>query len=179
MNMIHEAIIFSAVAHKNQKRKGTDVPYIVHPFEVAQILTQANASESAICAGLLHDTVEDTEVTLEDIRREFGQETAEIVASMTEDKSLSWEERKQKTIDTAGSMSLEKQQLLCADKLSSLRSIDADMREVGEDIWKRFKRGKESQKWYYKGIMEALSHSLHNYAMYQEMKELFNKIFSN
>ena len=97
--MIHEAIIFAALAHEGQKRKGTDVPYIVHPFEVAQILTKAGASESVICAGLLHDTVEDTEVTLEEIRQKFGGEVAGMVSVMTEDKSLSWEERKQKAVE--------------------------------------------------------------------------------
>jgi len=98
MNMIHKAIQFATLAHKNQFRKGTNIPYIVHPFEVAQILTDAKCNEEVIIAGLLHDTVEDTDVAIGQIEQEFGHYVAELVSSCSEDKSQSWEERKQHTI---------------------------------------------------------------------------------
>ena len=72
--MIHKAIEFAVIAHQGQTRKGTDIPYIVHPFEVAQLLTAAGADESVIVAGLLHDTLEDTTITTEDIFHAFGGE---------------------------------------------------------------------------------------------------------
>ena len=175
--MIHEAIIFAALAHEGQKRKGTDVPYIVHPFEVAQILTKAGASESVICAGLLHDTVEDTEVTLEEIRQKFGGEVAEMVSVMTEDKSLSWEERKQKAVENVnGEMPRQTKLLICADKLSNLRSIQKDRDQVGEEVWSRFRRGKEKQRWYYASMIQRLA-DLSVCEMYLEMKGRFKMLF--
>lgn len=175
--MIHKAILFAACAHEGQKRKGTKVPYIVHPFEVAQILTDAGASETVICAGLLHDTVEDTSVTLEEIRKEFGSEVSGLVGWMTEEKTLSWEERKEKAINSVDdSMPMEAKMLVCADKLSNLRSIQSDLETVGETVWARFKRGKEKQKWYYGSMIAQLS-CLESFSMYQELKELFGQVF--
>lgn len=175
--MIHEAIIFAACAHEGQKRKGTNVPYIVHPFEVAQILTDAGGSESLVCAGLLHDTVEDTGVTLEEIQSKFGGEVAALVGLMTEEKSLSWEDRKQQAIDAVDdAMSREAKMLVCADKLSNLRSIQRDMDAIGESVWSRFRRGKEKQKWYYGTMIERLS-CLETYPMYGELKKLFSQVF--
>lgn len=177
--MIHKAILFAACAHEGQKRKGSDIPYIVHPFEVAQILTDAGVSESVICAGLLHDTVEDTGVTLEEIKREFGNDIAMLVSVMTEDKALSWEDRKQQAIHAVNhSMSREAKLLVCADKLSNLRSIKGDLECMGEAVWSKFRRGREKQKWYYGGMIENLS-SLHSYAMYQELCDLFYQVFSD
>ena len=89
-----KAIEFSANAHLGYFRKGSKTPYITHPFEVAKILAasvDSETNEALICAGLLHDTVEDTETTLEIIRAEFGDEVAALVASDSEDKTLPWE----------------------------------------------------------------------------------------
>ena len=97
--LIHKAIEFAAIRHKDQKRKGTELPYIVHPMEVMQILTENGCDEIVIVAGILHDTIEDTETTYDDILENFGKEIADIVASESEDKSKSWKERKQTTID--------------------------------------------------------------------------------
>ena len=70
---IHDAIIFAAVKHKDQKRKGTDIPYIVHPMEVMQILTENEVSEDVIIAGILHDTLEDTDTKPQEIETKFGK----------------------------------------------------------------------------------------------------------
>lgn len=177
--MVHKAILFAACAHEGQKRKGSDIPYIVHPFEVAQILTSAGVGETVICAGLLHDTVEDTSVTLEDIQKEFGSDIAKMVGIVTEEKGLSWEERKQQAIDAVNDgISKDVKMLICADKLSNLRSIKEDLKCMGDDVWSKFKRGKEKQKWYYGRMMEQLS-SLHAYSIYQELCLLYHQIFSD
>lgn len=175
--MIHKAIIFAACAHEGQKRKGSDIPYIVHPFEVAQILTEAGVSEHVICAGLLHDTVEDTNVVLEDIQNEFGNEVAELVGLMTEEKTLSWEQRKENAIQAVNTtMSQNAKMLVCADKLSNLRSIKNDLDQIGENVWAKFKRGKEKQKWYYGSMIRQLA-ALEGNAMYCELKMLFQQVF--
>ena len=98
---IHDAIIFAAKAHEGQRRKGTDIPYITHPFEVAQILMEAGCDETLIIAGLLHDPLEDTEVTAAEIEEQFGPEVLALVDSDSEDKSLSWEDRKKPQIASA------------------------------------------------------------------------------
>lgn len=178
--LIQKAIEFSANVHKGHFRKGSKVPYITHPFEVAKILGEAvapNENEALICAALLHDTVEDTETSLDTIRMEFGDEVADLVASDTENKTLPWEKRKQNTIDFLKTdATLEMQMLACADKLANLRSIKEDYEKIGEEVWEIFVRGKEKQAWYYKGIAEALE-PLAGMAMYEEFLALITQIF--
>ncbi len=178
--MILKAIEFSANAHLGYYRKGSNVPYITHPFEVAKILAQAiypDENDALICAGLLHDTVEDTATSLEEIRREFGQAVAILVASDSEDKSKNWEERKQATIDfLRDEANLDMRLLACADKLANLRSIQADYEKIGDAIWEIFARGKKKQAWYYRGIVDSLA-ALSNYSMYQELKALTERVF--
>lgn len=96
---IHNAIIFASIKHQNQKRKGTNLPYIVHPMEVMQILTENGCNENVIVAGILHDTLEDTDTTPQEIEKEFGKDILAIVQTESEDKSKTWKERKQHTID--------------------------------------------------------------------------------
>ncbi len=176
--LIHKAIEFAAIRHKDQKRKGTELPYIVHPMEVMQILTENGCDEIVIVAGILHDTIEDTETTYDDILENFGKEIADIVASESEDKSKSWKERKQTTIDRLPNESFETQLVCCADKLSNLRSMLSDYQKVGEKLWKRFRSDRENNKWYYNGIIESLT-SLKDYNMYQELKDTFQALFLN
>lgn len=175
--LIHKAIIFAAVKHKNQKRKGTDIPYIVHPMEVMQILTENGCSEDVIIAGLLHDTLEDTQTAPDEIEKEFGKKILDIVLTESEDKSKTWKERKQHTIDTLRNESLETKLVCCADKLSNIKSIYFDYLAVGNDIWKRFNAGKEDIEWYYRGIAQALKGSLGKYKMYAELTQTIEKVF--
>lgn len=99
--LLTHAIQFATRAHHNQTRKGTDLPYIVHPFAVGLLLSELRFPETVIAAGLLHDTLEDGGVTEEALTSEFGAEIAALVAGASEpDKSLSWHERKQHSIDS-------------------------------------------------------------------------------
>ena len=79
MEIVEKAIIFAAKAHGNQKRKGTDIPYITHPFAVGMLLQKEKCSEEVIAAGILHDTLEDTETTFEDLTEVFGVHVANLV----------------------------------------------------------------------------------------------------
>lgn len=175
--ILHQAILFATNAHKGQNRKGTEIPYISHPFEVAQILTSAGCKTPLIIAGLLHDVLEDTEVTSQTIEKEFGPLVLSLIQSNSEDKSLSWEERKQHTINyMTNEASLEELLLACADKLSNLRSIKADYNEYGNALWSRFNRGREQQSWYYSKLIDAFA-PLHEYEMYWEISNLYTDIF--
>ena len=154
---MEKAIELAAKAHQGQVRKGTDVPYITHPFSVGIILARAGCKEEVIAAGILHDTVEDTPATLEDLREEFGDAVAEIVKGVSEpDKSLPWEDRKKHTIEFLKTASLDVRLVTCADKLHNIRTIASAYRKIGNQVWDRFKRGKKEQEWYYRNLVEHL-----------------------
>jgi hypothetical protein len=143
----------------NNVRKGTDVPYISHPYGVGMILLQAKCKEGVIIAGILHDTLEDTDTTEEEIRNLFGQNVLDLVKGCSEpDKGASWEERKKHTHDYLKQAALSIRQVACADKLHNLRSIKRNLEELGEKAWERFNRGRDSQAWYYEEIVESLGY---------------------
>lgn len=173
--MIHEAIEFAAIKHRNQTRKSTDIPYIVHPMEVMQILTANGCDEKTIVAGILHDTLEDTATTHEELSEHFGEDVADIVGGVTEDKSKSWKTRKLHTITTLPDESFESQ-LVCADKVANLRSMLADYEKQGENLWSRFNAPKSEIAWYYRGVRDALC-ALEDYEMYRELEQLIRVIF--
>ena len=112
-------------------------------------------TEEVIVAGILHDTVEDTDVTLEQVEEVFGTRVAAIVCGCSEpDKGLPWEARKRHTMEQLGTASHEVRAVTCADKLHNIRSIKAGLR-AGHDVWDRFNRGRELQAWYYRGLAAA------------------------
>lgn len=153
---LNTAIEFATKKHSGQFRKATTIPYILHPLEVLQILYSMRADTNLMIAGVLHDTVEDTDTTLDEIKELFGDDVAELVASNSEDKSKSWDERKQHTIDELASAPKRVKMLIMADKLSNIRSIAYDYEARGDGLWKRFNAPKEKQAWYYDGILDAL-----------------------
>ncbi|MEO8287483.1 MAG: HD domain-containing protein [Chloroflexota bacterium] len=158
MRLIDKAIEVAARAHRNQVRKGTDIPYIAHPCGVAMMLAQSGCRDEVVAAGVLHDTVEDTDLTLEYLLEEFGEEVAAIVEGCSEpSKSMSWEERKKHTIEHMATASWEVRAVSCADKLYNLRSIAYGEETLGEEVWTRFKRGRTEQEWYYRSMADVLS----------------------
>ena len=175
-NLIHEAIIFAARKHAGQVRKGADIPYITHPMEVMQILTENGCTEKVIVAGILHDTLEDTGTSPAEIMELFGEDILKIVTAESEDKSKTWKERKQATIDHLSESSLEVKLVCCADKLSNLRSMAADMEAVGDRLWERFNAPKSDIEWYYRQIFERLFDLGHT-GMYQEYYNLLDEVF--
>lgn len=172
-----KAINFAEKAHAGQVRKVSNEPYIYHPLNVAKTLEDAGFSEEVVIAGILHDTVEDTEVEIDDIKKEFGSTIAGLVASNTETKHLTWEERKEQTIKKLADAPIEIKALIVADKLDNLRQIKKEITNLGENaVWSSFKRGKEKQRWYYEEILAKAFHNLeHNQAptfFYQYKKEV-------
>lgn len=155
--IIFNAIEFAAKAHSGQFRKGTKVPYIVHPLGVAKTLIELNCSGEIIVAGILHDIVEDTHFTTEDIRNSFGEKVAELVESASEpDKSDSWENRKKHTIDYLKTAPIDTLLITCADKLDNIKSTREDYEKLGESVWSRFDRPKKDQGWYYNSLVSVL-----------------------
>ena len=174
---IHEAIIFATFKHQNQKRKGTEIPYIVHPMEVMQLLSAEGLSEEIVIAGILHDTLEDTDTKPEEIEQKFGKAVLDIVLTESEDKSKTWRERKQHTIDCLKKDTMATKLVCCADKLSNIKSMYADFLSIGEKLWQRFNAPKEDIKWYYESIVNALT-DLASYRIYEELKETVKAVFN-
>jgi len=175
--LMHNAIIFAAGKHRNGLRKGTDIPYISHIMEVMQILIKNSCEENVVIAGILHDTLEDTETTPEEIYKLFGSKVLSIVQSETENKSLSWFERKSATISHLRNASVEAKLVCCADKLSNIRSMYADLHKIGEKLWERFNAPKKQIKWYYENIVSSIS-EISDTVMYCDLKEMVNDVFN-
>jgi len=155
---IFQAIEFATKAHTGQFRKGTKVPYIVHPLGVSKILIEAGCSDDVVVAGLLHDTVEDSSTSIDDIRRDFGEEVARLVEGASEpNKSDPWENRKRHTIDLLETAPMDAVYVSLADKLANIRDICADYEKLGDDIFLRFNRPKEKQEWYYRALADVFS----------------------
>ena len=134
-------------AHDGQVRKGgAGVPYSVHPMHVAVMLARWGLDEPTIIAALLHDVVEDCDDwDNARIERDFGTHIANVVAELTEDKSLSWDERKQGAVDHVPRLSSEACAIKAMDKLHNLESLVSQLREADDRsvVWKRFHGGRE------------------------------------
>ncbi|KPV45232.1 phosphohydrolase [Alicyclobacillus ferrooxydans] len=178
-DIIERAIQVAIDAHRGQTRKGSEIPYITHPIAVGFILARAGASDEIIAAGILHDTVEDTTLTEEDIERQFGSNVARLVAGASEpDKSLSWKERKDHTIDYLKAAPEDVRLLTCADKLHNIRSIRRDMETMGDSLWDRFKRGKPHQEWYYRSVIDSLG-TQGTFELLEELRTEVDAVFGS
>ena len=182
MNIKEKALEFAVKAHNGQVRKAQpDKPMIMHPITTANILDEYHADDDVIAAGYLHDVVEDTPYTIEDIKKEFGEDIAMLVDDATEpDKELSWEERKQDTIDYARNLPLRRKLVICADKISNLEDTMILFQKNGEKDFSSFKRGEEKQKWYYTNIYKSLiNNEDENLPMFKRLKNAIDIVFYN
>lgn len=175
-NSIDYAFLFALKIHGGQVRKDGK-PYIVHPFSVATELAKNGADDDLIRAGLLHDAIEDGGVTEKEIKENFGDEVLRLVTFETEDKSLSWEERKRKTVIELETCDEKCAMLVCADKLSNIRDIKDGLARCGEDVWKNFKRGKDEQEKLYRAYVSVLSR-LSDMKMYRDLKQTVEEVFN-
>src|SRR5690625_3415242 len=178
--MKQQAKNFAEKAHKGQLRKASDTPYITHPIRVAERLENAGFSEEVVSAGYLHDVVEDTPYEMEDIHQLFGPHVAELVAAHTEDKSKSWKERKQHTINTIKHAGKEVKYLIIADKLDNLLSLEQDLKIQGEAVWNHFNAGFEKQKWYHQSILKNMHAGLAQEeipAYFREFEDAVKRVF--
>ena len=155
-NQLDTAIEFATERHSGQVRKGTDLPYIVHPIEVMQILYRMGADTNLMIAGVLHDTIEDTGTTKEEILELFGEDVAELVAGHSEDKSKTWKQRKTAAIKHLSTADKRFKMLVLADKLSNINAIATDYAAIGDKLWERFNAPPEKQAWYYSKLDDAL-----------------------
>lgn len=181
-NIFEKAVVFAMKAHDGQKRKDGGI-YILHPLEVATIVGTMTNDEDVLSAAVLHDTVEDTPVTAQDILVNFGPRVAELVAHETEDKrpemeaSESWKIRKEESLAILKDCPIESKMLWLGDKLSNMRSLSKDFDVLGDSVFEKFnEKNPKEQRWYHRTVLDYIS-ELKDYPAYREYEMLFHHVF--
>lgn len=177
--MIHKAAVFAAKAHEGMMRKGSRIPYIYHPMEVALIVAMLTDDPEIIAAAYLHDVLEDTSVTPKELEQEFGKRVLSLVQAESEDKTLTWRERKGSTVAHLKEAPMEIKMIALGDKLSNMRSTARDYMVIGDEIWNRFnEKNRESHRWYLEGILDGLK-ELQDTIPFQELQQLYHLVYEN
>ena len=184
MELVSEAIAFAVKAHDGMRRKKSDAPYILHPMEAAVIVGTMTTDNEVIAGAVLHDVVEDTDTTIDDIQELFGDRIAELVCAESENKrenlsaQSTWKIRKQETLDHLKTAPLDVKMITLGDKLSNIRAIYRDYNSIGDALWQRFnQKDKNEHYWYYQGIADCLT-ELKDYQVYKEYCALIDKTFN-
>lgn len=177
------AYAFSANAHKIQYRKGTKIPYFAHIIMAMNYAVELTDDKELLTSVILHDTVEDTETTLEDIEKVFGKTVASYIAAESEDKRPgipareTWEIRKQETIQHLQTAQYPIKVIVMADKAANAESLLKEWRHKGDSMWMKFNQhDKNKHAWYYYSCAEALQEFSDSKVMkdyLENLKELF------
>ena len=182
--VLDRAIVFAVKAHSGTERRGKGYPYIVHPLEAVEIVATMTADQELLAAAALHDTVEDTDVTVEQIREEFGDRVADLVASESDtfeegvSEEESWHARKQAAIDRLSKAGREAKMVALGDKLSNMRAIARDYAVQGDALWNLFHaKDPKDHEWHYRGMADALR-DLEDTFAYKEFENLINQVFA-
>lgn len=181
--LLDNAIAFAVKAHSGTERRGKGFPYIVHPMEALEIVATMTSDQELLAAAVLHDTVEDTSVTINQIRREFGDRIASIVDAES-DKGIegrseddSWYDRKQGAIDRLAKASRDTKMVALGDKLSNMRAIARDYSVMGDKLWEIFHvTDKKDHEWHYRGLADSLRELQDTFA-FKEFESLINQVF--
>ena len=183
--LLDRAIIFAVRAHSGTERRGKGYPYIVHPLEAVEIVATITKDQELLAAAALHDTVEDTDVTVEDIRSEFGPRIADLVASESDtfeegvSEEDSWHARKRAAIDRLASASRDAKIVALGDKLSNMRAIARDYALMGDGLWNIFHaKDPKDHEWHYRGLADSLKELEDTFA-YKEFVRLIDQVFGN
>ena len=183
-SLLDRAIVFAVNAHKGVERKGKGFPYIVHPLEAVSIVATMSSDQELLAAAVLHDVIEDTPTTFEDLKQEFGERVARLVEAES-DKAVkgpdaeTWRQRKLDSLNRLRSADRDVKIVTIGDKLSNMRAIALDYQAVGDELWKRFTISNPAEHaWRYRALAEALS-DLADTEAYKEFCMLVDKTFGN
>ena len=181
-SLLDRAICFAVQAHAGIERKGKGFPYIVHPMEAMAIVATMTSDQELLAAAALHDTVEDTDVTVAELQELFGERVALLVAHESDvplegDASDTWHDRKTFAINLLKGAERDVKVVAMGDKLSNMRAIARDYAVIGDEIWNLFNvKDKAEHAWHYHGLADALS-DLSDTPAYQEFASLVKKVF--
>ena len=183
--LLDRAIVFAVRAHAGTERRGKGFPYIVHPMEAVEIVATMTKDQELLAAAVLHDTVEDTDTTVEQIRTEFGDRIASLVASESDivvdgvNEEDSWHARKQAAINRLARASHDAKIVALGDKLSNMRAIARDYAQQGDALWNLFHvKDRKEHEWHYRGLAESLRELQETFA-YKEFEQLINQVFKH
>lgn len=183
-SLLDRAIVFAVNAHKGVERKGKGFPYIVHPLEAVSIVATMSSDQELLAAAVLHDVIEDTPTTFEDLKQEFGERVARLVEAES-DKAVkgsdaeTWRQRKLDSLNRLRSANRDVKIVTIGDKLSNMRAIARDYQAVGDELWKRFTISDPAEHaWRYRALAEVLS-DLADTEAYKEFCILIDKTFGN
>jgi len=184
MDLILKALNKAYELHKDQTRKSCNVPYFVHLLDTAKYLMYETNDAEIICAGILHDTLEDTDYSEDSLKNDFGERVYSLVKFCTEQgifgvseeqKKVTWKVRKTNTILKLKDASRDELLVFASDKISNLLSIKEDLIN-GVDVWKKFNGSKSDIEWYYSEIEKNLSYKIGDtrlFRIYQDLMLLF------
>ena len=181
-SLLDRAITFAVKAHQGMERKGKGFPYIVHPMEAVRIVATMTNDQELLAAAALHDVIEDTDTTADDLKKEFGERVAMLVEAESDDKTggskaETWHQRKQDTLDRLRNADLDIKIVALGDKLSNMRAIAHDYAVLGDELWNRFTvKDPAEHAWRYHALAEALN-DLSDTDAYKEFHTLVNKTF--
>ena len=186
--LLDRAIMFAVQAHHNSERRGKGFPYIVHPMEAVEIVATITPDQELLAAAALHDTIEDTDVTVEQLRAECGDRIANLVHAESdqingelfngENEEETWHARKQAAIDRLAAAPHDAKIVALGDKLSNMRAIWRDYQVKGDELWKIFHcSDKAAHEWHYRGLAASLK-ELNDTFAYQEFVRLIDEVFS-
>ena len=182
-DLLDRAIVFAVQAHAGTERRGKGFPYIVHPMEATEIVATMTADQELLAAAMLHDTVEDTDVTVERLRAEFGERVAALVEAESDkfaegvSEEDSWHARKQAAIDRLARAPRDAKMVALGDKLSNMRAIARDYAVQGDALWNIFHaKDPKDHEWHYRGLAESLRELQDTFA-FQEFESLINEVF--
>ena len=184
--IVERALGYAARVHAGQVRKGSQIPYIVHPAEVVAICSRVTDDAETIAAGALLDVVEDTDSSVSDLESLFGTRCALIVAAVSEDRRegadarLTWHERKLETVERLGETMDDAVLIVAmADKLSNMRSTKAGLALVGERHWERFNMHDVSQHaWYMRSLVAVFEPRLGHTIAWHELRDVVEEVFA-
>ena len=157
---LEEAFAFAAEKHREQVRKGSAVPYLTHLMAVAACVGDHGGTEAQVIAALLHDVVEDQDVSLDELTARFGPEVAAIVAACTDVTARpkpTWRARKEAHVARVRAADASVKLVVACDKLHNARSIVRDHRVLGPAVWRRFSASRADSLWYYGAMADALA----------------------
>ena len=181
--LLDRAIIFAVKAHAGTERRGKGFPYIVHPMEAMEIVATITPDQELLAAAVLHDVVEDTEISADEIRREFGDRIAALVVAESDvfvegvSEEDSWHDRKQAAMDRLAAAPHDAKIVAMGDKLSNMRAIARDYAVKGDELWKIFHaKDPRDHEWHYRGLAAALEELKDSFA-YQEFVKLIDQVF--
>lgn len=181
--LLDRAIIFAVKAHAGTERRGKGFPYIVHPMEAMEIVATITPDQELLAAAALHDVVEDTEISADEIRREFGDRIAALVVAESDvfvegvSEEDSWHDRKQAAMDRLAAAPHDAKIVAMGDKLSNMRAIARDYAVKGDELWKIFHaKDPKDHEWHYRGLAASLEELKDTFA-YQEFVKLIDQVF--